>query len=440
MTDVPSRMPPLTISGPQRLGDFELWEAVDDSSPDPRDHVYSCVALCLRQWSPEWPALGGTRWVQSETDEPERWRQESRHQALELAMAMYIKNSLLRKAAAALDGEGSNPIYQWQGGKGVIWTPPGAGLTEHRLRCHGKLIEHLQGRYVGSKDKGVGTEQLRIIAEVTRHTIGLGCGRDTGEATAYGVLSGLEQAALETGLSGSPTDPLADLPVLVIGAGKVGLPLAQLLDERGARVLLFDPELAAAATAVEGWLNRQRAIGAAIDERHGVTLSKLLRAGRILPGEGEVDALLHPEVQVVSPNGGPTEWLSRPAAGSSLSRAELLASNARANGLLRLVLGAGNDQVSTTHEGEAARESTLTVLSEAGIEFVPDPLVSPGGVIAVSHERLPVWDAERVNGDATRIVRKSVEQVFRVARALGGTDAVTMYRAFEALVEEPQWT
>ncbi|HXU29615.1 MAG TPA: hypothetical protein VN851_03470 [Thermoanaerobaculia bacterium] len=433
------QFPNLRFLGPKEISEFHLWEAIDDTSPDPKEHVYSCVALCRLQWNEDWPALGGTRWVPSETDDPKRWQQEARHQAIELAMAMYKKNAVLRKAAAALDGGVSTKIYQWQGGKGVIWTPFGAELTEHRLRCHGRLIEHLGGRYVGSKDKGVGTTELTVIAEETHHTIGLGCGRDTGEATAFGVLSGLEQAARETGL-GQGEESLAGVSILVIGAGKVGLPLTHFLHERRARVFLFDPELSPEAEAVEGWIARQRKYGAEVDdERHGTTVRDLLQAGRIISPDRERDALLHPEIQVVSPNGGFTEWLSRPGAGSDESRADLLATNARANGRLRLVLGAGNDQVSATREGDAAREETLKILADAGIQFVPDPLVSPGGVIAVSHELAPPWDAERVNDDSRRIVKKSVEQVFRVARELGGTDAVTMYRAFEALVETPEW-
>jgi glutamate dehydrogenase/leucine dehydrogenase len=412
--------------------DVELWKAVDDSSSNPLDHIYSCVALYTRDWHEGWPALGGTRWVQSETDDPARWREEARHQAIELAMAMYNKNTLLRRAAEKTYG-GESSLFNWQGGKGVIWTPYGAQLTPHRLRCHGLLIEHLAGRYVGSKDKGVGTSQLEEIAKETRHTIGLGCGRDTGEATAYGVLAGLKQSVVEIGMSAGQEPVLAGLAVLVVGAGKVGLPLVQLLESQAARVFVYDPELEPGA--IESWFRRQQQIGAAVDERHLETLRALAKQGRVLSPGQEAEALRHPEVQIVSPNGGSTEWLQRSPAGSGAeSRAKVLAAAAKRHRKLRLVLGAGNDQLSATTDGAIGRAEALEALTEAGILFIPDPLVSPGGVIAVSHERADQWNAEAVNLDTTRIVTTSVIQAFRTARSLGELNSLQLYRAFENLV------
>lgn len=425
----------LEIRGPIYEDEFEIWEAVDESSPKVEDHVYSCIALCRKDWYDEWAALGGTRWIESEAD-PETGKAQARHQATELAMSMYIKNSVLRKAAhAVLNGDSG--LFDWQGGKGVIWTPPGAALTEHRLRCHGRLIERLHGRYYGSKDAGVATKELETIDQETRFTIGLESKRDTGEGTARGVFSGLQQALRELG--GAPDGFLRDVPVLVIGAGKVGLPLIGLLHQQaGAKVYVFDDHLEASPDAVEEWYQRQVERGAAIDESHRRALQDILEAGRLFSKDQEEEALRQAEIQIVSPNGGPTEWLSRKLTNGQ-TRAEVLAENRRRNGNLRLILGAGNDQVSTTEEGKGERDRALAVLAESGICFVPDPLVSPGGVIAVSHERTGEWHAERVNEDATLIVRRSVEQVFRQARRMGGTDARTLYRAFEEMLQESEW-
>lgn len=417
----------LEFRGPTTREDvFDVYEAVDE-----RNQIYSCVALCRKDWNDQWSALGGTRWFQKD-------REQASHEAIELAMAMYIKNSLLRKSERSLEGR-ENHLFDWQGGKGVIWTPPGAELTPHRLRCHGRLIDWLQGQYVGSGDVGVGGPELRFIAEETSHTIGLGCKRDTGEATAYGIFAGLEQAVREQAedFGVDPEAPLQGLPILVIGAGKVGLPLLLLLHRAGAEVSIFDPGVQPDPASVESWYRRELERKAAISEEHLAALQDLQRAGRIFASEAE--ALDDPRVRVVSPNGGMAEWLSRTLNGSGVKRAEALAANRAKNGRLRLILGAGNDQVSTTEAGKTGRDRTLSTLAEAGIGFVPDPLVSPGGVISVSHERAPEWDAAQVNEDAVQVVRRSVEQLYHEARRLGGTDAVTMYRAFENLVVQ-EWS
>lgn len=422
----------LELRGPVLEDDFEVYEAVDASSTNPEDHVYSCVAICRKDWTDQWPALGGTRWFKKD-------RARAPHEAVELAMSMYIKNSLLRKSAHSLNGHGghNHGLYNWQGGKGVIWSPPGAELTPHRLRCHGRLIDRLHGQYVGSGDVGVGEPELEQIALETRHLIGLNCRRDTGEATAYGIFAGLRQAAVEQAaeLGADPADPLRGIPVLVIGAGKVGFPLLRLLHDAGAEVWLYDEYLK--PDAVEAWYEKMVQREAAVGPEHCAALQAIQRAGRVFATEEA--ALADGRFRIVSPNGGMAEWLSRAPEGSPRTRAEILAETRARDGSLRLILGAGNDQVSTTPAGKNGRDRTLSILKEAGISFVPDPLVSPGGVISVSHERAAAWNAEAVNGDSLKIVRRSVEQLYAESRRLGGIDAVTMYRAFEELTARPQW-
>ncbi len=415
----------LEFRGPRREDDFDIYEAVDTSSQNLEDHVYSCVAICRKDWNDQWPALGGTRHF------PKR-REDAPHEAMELAMSMYIKNSLLRKSAQSLQ-DGSR-LFDWQGGKGVIWTPPGEALSEHRLRCHGRLINFIGGEYVGSGDVGVGEPQIRILAQETEHTIGLGCKRDTGEATANGIFAGLQQAVREQAadFGADPADPLRSLPILVFGAGKVGFPLLGLLHEAGAEVWVFDEFLKPGAEAVEAWYQQSRERKAAVEEEHLQALRAIDAAGRIFSSERE--ALEHPGIRIVSPNPALTEWLSSsPEWDRSQTRAELLAANCAKHGNLRLILGAGNDQVPTTPSGKKDREKTLASLAEAGIVFVPDMLVSSGGVISVSHERAEDWNADQVNEDSRRLVARAVEQIYAEARRLGGIDAVTMYRAMENL-------
>jgi glutamate dehydrogenase/leucine dehydrogenase len=71
---------------------------------------------------------------------------------------------------------------------------------------------------------------------------------------------------------------------------------------------------------------------------------------------------------------------------------------------------------------------------ESGIVFVPDALVSPGGVISVSHELAMKWEADAVNDDSMKIVGRSVRQVFKTAEErFGGIGPVQMYQAFQVM-------
>lgn len=431
----------LEILGPIRQGGFDIYEAVDESHGNPDEHIYSCVALCRTNWRRAWPALGGTRWFQRGREGGVASNRDAvRSEAVELAMSMYIKNSLLRNAAHA---EGLDAQYfDWQGGKGVIWTPPGVPLSPERLFCHGRLVESLHGQYIASKDLGIGTLELKWISYATRYTIGLNCLRDTGEATAHGVLTGLRTAAQQHAgeLGADAAHPLRGVSILVCGVGKVGYPLIGLLSAEGADVYAFDPKLADSPEAVREWCRRYEDSAAppAVRQRNADALEAVRARGGILDKDREGAALRHPSIQIVSPNGGGTRWLSETFE-DGRTRADVLAETRRTQGRLRLILGAGNDQVPITDFRRSEREPVLSALTDAGITYVPDPLVSPGGVIAVSHELAPTWDVSAVNETAVRIVRKSVDQVYRGAKALGGFDATRMYQAFEGLVEE-EWT
>ncbi|MEM7244595.1 MAG: NAD(P)-dependent oxidoreductase [Acidobacteriota bacterium] len=427
---------------------IDLYEVVGGEG---EDRVHSCVALCRQSWREDWPALGGTRWLgrsrSGGASTPEQLRQE----ASELAKSMFIKNRLLRLAENALVREDvdfartrSIKLFGWQGGKGVILTPfdpeldletnKRKHLTPLRLIAHGRLIEELKGEYLGSKDQGVGTPELKWIERATSYTIGLGCERDTGEATATGVIAGLEQSAREmtSVLGNDPEQPLKGLSVLVVGAGKVGIPVIRFLASAGAKVSVYDPKLDDDRGSVDRLFEGTLSMGGAVEQTDLGLLHALHDAGRV--HATETAALSDPEVQVVSPNGGLSRWLAGEVEGRR--RCDLLADTAR-SGNLRLVLGAGNDQVSTTDAGKDEREDVLACFDGTRLVFVPDPLVSPGGVIAVSHEQSESWSAERVNEDTRRLVTRSVRELF----ARCGTDrpeSSKAWVAFEAMLDD-EW-
>ena len=458
----------LTIQGPLRIGEiFDIWEAFDLSGAK-EDWVYSCVAVCRQNWRQGWPALGGTRWLQSpfslaNSGDHEaslaKIREFTHDNSIELAMSMFQKNALLRQSEAALATESTkrglrSSIFGWQGGKGVIWTPqesssgPRKQLDPYRLMCHGKLIEAMKGEYIASFDQGVHQDELKWVGRVTNFIIGLGNRTGTGEITANGLFEGMCQSAIEEGMANAQTPnlPLKGLNVLVIGAGAVGLPLIRLLANSGANADVFDS-----------------------DERKRELVVQCDKSGQFLDGnsgkvqfvgstfEDELKALSDPKIRIIAPCGGKTEWLSRDSQFSEdyerkhgkpeRSRAMVIAEAKKLHrGEARLIVGAGNDQMATTDYNSAkvnARRDAVSALTEQGITFVPDPLVSTGGVVAVSHELTDTWESgnvEQVVKDARAIVRRNVQAVYQEARFLAQergkstVDSASMFDAFNNLV------
>jgi glutamate dehydrogenase/leucine dehydrogenase len=417
--------------------DIEIIDVVDPSDGD--GAVYSCVALYRKNWRNEWPALGGTRWLQAKGDEiptPEMARKE----AASLALAMFMKNNLIRKAELQLKHR-EQLLFGWQGGKGVVWTPWEKGgdarhnrryLTPRRLMCHGLLIEQLRGEYIGSKDAGIGGSELRWIERATNFTIGNGCLVDTGDGTAYGVHAGMRTTLEMIGNRGSGSRQMDGIPVLICGLGKVGFPLMQLLHDDGAHVSIWEPALGGTDDAhLEDFWTKSDDAGAAIEKKHLDTLKSLRK--NIFQSEAEaLDAA--PKngrgIHFVCPAGSRIEWLTDSVNGKT--RYEILAS--RADAAECIILGPANDQLPMTNDHRSVRDAALKRMTETGILFVPDPIVSPGGVIAVSHELSAHWKAENVRNDSIHIVDKSVRMLFDLADDKRSSAAV--YRAFETLALE----
>jgi glutamate dehydrogenase/leucine dehydrogenase len=414
---------------------IEVFDIRDDDTADDRQ-VYSCVAIYRKHWRNDWPALGGTRWLQAVGDEiptPEMARQE----AASLALAMFMKNNLIRKAELALEHR-EQLLFGWQGGKGVIWTPWDKGgdaktnrryLTPRRLMCHGLLIEELRGEYIGSKDAGIGGSELRWMERATNFTIGNGCLADTGEGTALGVHSGMRTTLEVLGKSTGGSQKLKDVPVLICGAGKVGFPLMQFLHEDGAIVSIWEPALARTTDAdLQTFYEKAEGGGAAVEPKHLETL-KALRKNIFSSDIEALEAMpASPRgIHFVCPAGSRIEWLSERINGKP--RYDILASRKDAGECI--ILGPANDQLALSSEHRAQRDAALKRMTEAGIVYVPDPIVSPGGVIAVSHELTAHWKAENVNRDSIQIVDKSVRMLFE--RTDDKTSSASIYQAFEQL-------
>jgi leucine dehydrogenase len=142
------------------------------------------------------------------------------------------------------------------GGKAVLAVPRALAGAEREglLRRYGVLLESLSGGFQTGVDLGTTPADMAVVGQVTRNVHGVdfsdGSTIDPGPFTARGVLRGIE-AALEAVFGDS--EP-AGRTILVQGLGDVGLPLARLLAEAGASLLVSDlvPERTKQAAAEMG--------------------------------------------------------------------------------------------------------------------------------------------------------------------------------------------
>lgn len=266
------------------------------------------------------------------------------------------------------------------GGKGVVVVPPGAGAPAGEARRDVLLdfadaVERLGGAYVTAEDVGTSTDDMRVIAQGTRHVTGLpreeGGSGDPSPWTALGVVSAI-RAALEQ-VAGSPE--LDGRTVAVQGLGHVGLRVAELLARDGAQLVVSDIDDARRADA-----ERLGAAWAAPDE------------------------ILATEADVVAPC----------ALGGALDHESVPRLRCRA------VAGAANNQLA----GDAVAE----LLQARGILWAPDFVANAGGIINISVELEPggydeARAAERVAG-----IGETLREVFGMA---SGGDVTPLTAAME---------
>ena len=208
------------------------------------------------------------------------------------------------------------------GAKSVVIGDP-ATKTPDLMRAHGRFIQSLGGRYIPGIDVGTEAQDMAAIA-MEAQTVTCTDG-DPSYFTALGAFSGIVAALRH--LDG--TESLAGRTVAVQGAGHVGSHLGRLLAAADAKVMVSD-------------IDRARA--QALADELGVIVV-------------DPDELVATECDVLAPC----------ALGGVL--------NARTIPSLRcrVVAGAANNVL--------ADESLAAVLAESGILFIPEFLLSAGGVI-----------------------------------------------------------
>lgn len=256
--------------------------------------------------------------------------------------------------------------FPFGGGKSVLAVPGPLEGEERRglLLRFGSLLNSLRGAYGTGEDLGTTPDDMKVLASVSPHVIGLH-GResgpmDPGPFTALGVFEGIRAAVRHR----DGSDDLTGRRVLVQGVGHVGAPLARMLSESGAEVLVSD-------------LDRERAAAIA-DEIGGVVVA--------------AEQVVRTRCDVYAPC----------AVGATL--------NARTIPDLRclIVAGAANNQLE--HEEDAQR------LHERGVLYAPDYVINGGGAMAFT---LIYQGEERVEELQRRVraIGSRLDEIFTEADA-----------------------
>lgn len=266
------------------------------------------------------PGLGGVRM------RPYASATAAAEEAQRLAAAMTLKNAL-----AGLPYGGAKSVILADG------APTDAAGRAALMRRFGGFVAGLGGRYLPGVDMGTTTADLDLVA-ASGATVT--CNDENPSPwTALGVYQAIRGAVLHRWAS----DTLADVHVVIQGAGHVGAVLGELLVDAGARISVTD-------------VDRARAAGLA--ERLG---------GRVVAP----DAVTTVECEVFAP--------------CAVAR---VVNTATVGGLrCGVVAGAAND----TLEHDRLAED----LRSAGITYVPDFLANAGGVIQI-HGHLEGWGRDRL--------------------------------------------
>lgn len=264
--------------------------------------------------------------------------------------------------------------YKWAsndvpfgGGKSVlaVTKPLHDGEREGVLRRFGKLLHSLNGSYAAGVDLGTTPADMQVLAEECRHVLGVlpsGAAIDPGPYTALGVFAGIK-VVLSRLFGGD--DP-GGRTVLIQGLGDVGLPLARMLHEAGAELLVCD-------------LDGARA-GAVAEE---------LSARVVMPED-----LIQTACDVFAPC----------ATGAVLSPETIPQLECGA------VAGSANNQLGSVADAAA--------LHGRGILYAPDYVVNAGGAIAFGLMYRGIDDAGVIR---TRIlgIAESLDEIFRQADESG---------------------
>jgi leucine dehydrogenase len=257
------------------------------------------------------------------------------------------------------------------GGKGVIMLPPLVKLSAERrhaaLLDFADTVDTLGGHYITAEDVGTSSRDMSVIAERTRHVVGLsrkrGGSGDPSPFTALGVEHAIraccERVFGDTSLRGRQ--------VCVIGLGHVGSRVARRCARAGAKLLLSDVDDSKRRVAEQlgaRWITPERALEAEVDVLAPCALGGLLSDETV------------PRLRC------------------------------------RVIAGAANNQL--------ADDSVADLIAARTILWAPDFVVSAGGLINIGEEIRGPYDPatarRRVRG-----IADTLRQIFQDAESISAT-------------------
>ena len=277
------------------------------------------------------PAVGGTRMRLYPSFD------DAVLDALRLARAMTYKSALAE--------------MPYGGGKAVIFGDPGRDKSRALLAAYAKVVDRMGGRFQTGCDMGIDLRDVAVMGRLTKHVghTPAGAKHDTAALAALGVFAGIGAAAQALGRE------MKSLHVALQGTGQVGMRLARLLAEAGARLTVSDVDAARVERAASE-------LGAAV------------------VGAEEIYDVV---ADVFSPNAG----------GGILNDGTIPRLRVAS------VVGAANDQLDLPRHGEA--------LHARGILYGPDYLVNAGGLLSVLFEKGETDEegvVERIRGIGPRLL------------------------------------
>ncbi|NNG17758.1 MAG: hypothetical protein HKM89_14890 [Gemmatimonadales bacterium] len=250
--------------------------------------------------------------------------------------------------------------FHFGGGKSVIALshPIEGQEREALLRRFGRMLRSLNGAYVTGVDLGTSPEDMAIVREAGKYVFGGEGHEDPGPFTALGVFSCIETTArhaLGRDLNG--------VSVLIQGVGDVGEPLARMLAEAGAKLILSD-----------------------LDQARASKLAAELGGSTVDP-----DKVPDTECDILAPS----------AVGATLNKDTIPRLRCRA------VAGSANNQLE--EDADAQR------LHERGILYAPDYIVNAGGAMAFALFHEGKLSGEEVN-DRIRKIGDSLDRILGEAK------------------------
>jgi len=267
-----------------------------------------------------------------------------------------LARGLTYKSAVAETGLG--------GGKSVIIGDPSATKSRDLFLAMGRFVDSLGGLYITAEDMNIGIPDLEVVREETRWVTGLS--RETGSSgnpspyTAYGCVIGMG-AVMEEVFGSREFDGRR---VLIQGVGAVGGRLAELLQERGADVVICD-------------INKER-----VTELCGKY------------GFESVDDEDHLAVDC--------DVYSPCARGATLNDETIPQLKCRA------VAGCANNQLLEFRHAD--------MLRERGLLYAPDYVINAGGIVNVACELLPGGYDENAAMEKIDRIYVALKEVFRISR------------------------